>query len=203
MLILLCLFNSVRSQSGLNTSFYYTNLSQAFPELDSLYTTHLKHSPYVGGRNSTRCCLQAVSESYVIQDGQPIQNPNSAQDYIDFPPLNLSQSQFPCGASYDSDSGGAQPVLVPYSWCKQNCGGWEKSTNAALSQWVQPFVGFILPAAVFCLNVPRKSMIGIWDGFFKDHFDELPGCLKDLLVELAFFLHFLLMIIFKSASWNN
>ena len=132
-----------------------------------------------------------------MKDGQPIQNPNPAQDYINFPPLNLSQGQFPCGASYDGDSSGAQPVVVPYSWCKQNCGGWERSTNTPLTQWVQPFVGFILPAAVFCLNVPRKSMIGIWDGFFKDHFDELPGAATDVLVELAFVLHFLLTIFFK------
>ena len=197
LLFLLCILGSVRSQSGFNLSAHYSNLSQAFPQLDSLYTAPLKHSPYNGGRNSTRCCLQAVSESYVLQDGQPIQNPSKDQDYIGFPPINLSQSQFPCGASYNGDKSGAQPVLVPYSWCKKNCGGWEKSTNTALSQWVQPFVGFILPAAVFCLNVPRKSMIGIWDGFFKDHFDELLPASTDVLVELAFVLHFLLTIFFK------
>ena len=197
LLFLLCNLGSVRSQSGFNQSAHYSNLSQAFPQLDSLYTTPLKHSPYNGGRNSTRCCLQAVSESYVLQNGQPIQNPNKDQSYIDFPPINLSQSQFPCGASYNGDKSGAQPVLVPYSWCKKNCGGWEKSTNTALSQWVQPFVGFFLPVAVFCLNVPRKSMIGIWDGFFKDHFDELLPASTDVLVELAFVLHFLLKIFFK------
>src|ERR1700693_2850121 len=197
LLFLLCNLGIVRSQSGFNQSAHYSNLSQAFPQLDSLYTAPLKHSPYNGGRNSTRCCLQAVSESYVLQDGQPIQNPNKDQDYIGFPPINLSQSQFPCGASYNGDKSGAQPVVVPYSWCKKNCGGWEKSTNTALSQWVQPFVGFILPAAVFCLNVPRKSMIGIWDGFFKDHFDELLPASTAVLVELAFVLHFLLTIFFK------
>jgi hypothetical protein len=194
-LFLTCLFGSVHSQ--LNTSYSYANLSEAFPQLASFYTSHLKHSPNLGGRNGTRCCLQAVSESYIMRDGQPIQNPNSAQDYIDFPAQNLSQSQFPCGAAYDGDNSGAQPVVVPYSWCKQNCGGWEKSSNTALSQWVQPFVGFILPAAVFCLNVPRKSMFGIWDGFFKDHFEELPRALTDVLVELAFVLHFLLRFFFK------
>jgi len=149
LLFLLCLFDGARSQ--LNTSYHYANLSEAFPQLDSLYTGRVEY--HVGRRNTTRCCLQAVSESYVMQDGQPIQNPNSAEDYIDFPPMNLSQSQFPCGAAYNGDKNGAQPVVVPYSWCKQNCGGWEKSSNTALSQWVQPFVGFILPAAVFCLNV--------------------------------------------------
>jgi hypothetical protein len=159
LLFLLCLFEFAHSQSALNTSFSYANLSQAFPELDSFYTTNHEYSPKVGGRNSTRCCLQAVAESYVIQNGQPIQNPNKAQDYINLPALNLSQAQFPCGASYDGSSAGAPVVAVPYSWCKQNCGGWEKSQNAVLSQWVQPFVGFILPAAVFCLNVRPSNHI--------------------------------------------
>jgi hypothetical protein len=66
LLFLLCILGSVRSQSGFNLSAHYSNLSQAFPQLDSLYTAPLKHSPYNGGQNSTRCCLQAVSESYVL-----------------------------------------------------------------------------------------------------------------------------------------
>lgn len=156
-LVLLCLLNSVHSDSGLNISRNYANLSEAFPPLSALYTTHLEKSPYLGGQNFTQCCLKAVSLSYVMQDGQPIQNPNKALDFLKFPPNSLSQGQFPCGAAYTGDHNGAEPVLIPYSWCKQNCGGWQKSTNAALSQWVQPLVGFILPAAVFCLNV-RASL---------------------------------------------
>jgi hypothetical protein len=152
-LLLLYLLDPVHSDSGLNTSINYANLSQAFPPLAALYTTHLEKSPLVGGQNFTQCCLKAVSLSYVIQNGQPIQNPNKALDFLNVSPDNFSQVQFPCGATYTGDNNGAPPVTIPYSWCKQNCGGWEQSSNTALSQWVQPFVGFILPAAVFCLNV--------------------------------------------------
>jgi hypothetical protein len=40
-------------------------------------------------------------------------------------------------------------------------------------------------------------MFGIWNGFFKDHFDELPGALTPVLAELAFVLQFLLRFFFK------
>lgn len=51
--------------------------------------------------------------------------------------------------------------------------------------------------------MPRKSIFGIWDGFFKDHFDELPGGLTDLGVELAFILHWLLTKFFKNRPLEN
>jgi hypothetical protein len=103
----------------------YANLSQAFPPLEALYTTHLEKSPSIGGQNFTQYCLLAVSLSYVMQDGQPIKNPNTDLDFIIASPSNLSSSQFPCGATYNGDTGGAQLVTVPYSWCKQNCSGWQ------------------------------------------------------------------------------
>lgn len=152
-LLIFCLLHLVRSQPPLNTSMTYTNLTQVFPELNDLYTTHLTRSINAGGQNLTRCCLLAVNASYVLQGGQPIQNPNPDDNFVDLPAANLTEAQFPCGATYDGNPAGAPPVIIPYSWCKQNCGGWERSSNAVLSQWVQPFVGFILPAAVFCLNV--------------------------------------------------
>jgi len=139
---------------------FYANLSQAFPPLQALYQTHLEKSPSIGGQNFTQCCLQAVSESYIIQNDDVFNNPNTSQNFIGLSPTDLNSSQFPCGASYSGDSAGAPLVTVPYSWCKQNCGGWEKSTNKVLTQWVQPFVGFILPAAVFCLNVSSHHFLG-------------------------------------------
>jgi hypothetical protein len=60
-----------------------------------------------------------------MQDGQLIKNPNADLDFIIASPSNLSSSQFLCGATYNGDTGGAQLVTVPYSWCKQNCGGWQ------------------------------------------------------------------------------
>jgi hypothetical protein len=151
LLFTLCVFGLVQGQ--LNASIHYTDLAQAFPPLQDLYTSSLDKSPWIGGQNFTRCCLLAVSQSYIIQGGLVLNNPDTSQNYINLSPADLNASQFPCGATYDGDSAGAPLVIVPYSWCNQNCAGWQQSSNKALGQWVQPFVGFILPAAVFCLNV--------------------------------------------------
>ncbi len=139
----------VPAYGALNASYSYSNVSEAFPPLDALYTTSLDRAPWLGGQNFTRCCLQAVSESYVVQGGHV----NKTGTFIDLSPDELSDAQFPCGAAYNGSDAGAPIVTVPYSWCYEKCGGWQQSTNKVLSQWVQPFVGFILPAAVFCLNV--------------------------------------------------
>lgn len=145
--LLVCVRCQASSSSSLNST-----LIGEFPLLESLYSTRLDISKWLGGQNFTLCCLKAVSESYGDQNGVIISNPNKEDDFIGLSPDELRQSQFPCGATFSGDKKGAPDVTVPYSWCTNNCGGWQKSKNSALNQWVQPFVGFILPAAVFCLN---------------------------------------------------
>jgi len=104
-----------------------------------------------GGQNFTQCCLMAVNASYSMQNGLPVLNP---VNYVGgLPWYTLQDDQFPCGATWNNNNSGAPLVTVPYSWCKSNCGGWQRSHNAVLTQWIQPFIGFILPSAVFCLNV--------------------------------------------------
>jgi hypothetical protein len=132
----------------LNGSFYYTEITQAFP---LVFTSPLSHAASLGGQNFTQCCVEAVSQSYSVQNGQIVLN--SDNYVLGLSPNQFNTSQFPCGATYTGSAAGAPEVVVSYSWCRQNCGGWEKSSNTPLTQWVQPFVGFILPAAVFCLNV--------------------------------------------------
>jgi hypothetical protein len=153
-LFLVLLFDSVDSQSGRS----YTSLAEAFPPLEALDQTPFNRYPSIGRQNFTQCCLQAVSESYIIRDGKVLNNPNAEDTFIRLSPSELNATQFPCGATYKGKSEGAPPVIVPYSWCSQNCGGWQRSTNAALSEWVQPFVGFILPSAVFCLHVRAPNL---------------------------------------------
>jgi hypothetical protein len=131
-----------------------TRTSDYYSPLNDLATP----TPYkaVGGQNFTRCCLQAVKDwragetDITVTWGEFSQNPS----YV-FGPDTLSSSGagFPCGNSYNENPDGAPEVLVTYSWCTSNCGGWQQSTNADLAQWIIPFIGFILPAAVFCLNV--------------------------------------------------
>ena len=151
LLVFACLLVQVR---GYGNGFPAPDpqLLAEFPLLGSV-TAPLVKSPWLGGQNFTHCCLQAISESYVSSNGILVNNPNAGEDFVGLTPNALSLEQFPCGATYDNNLAGAPPVTIPYSWCAQNCAGWQQSTNNPLTQWVQPFVGFILPAAVFCLNV--------------------------------------------------
>lgn len=145
--ILLCLLIPAHGQSAQSN---YSSVFDALPELLGLNLRRSDRPPSIGGQNFTWCCLLAVKESYTVQNGQVI---NTGSGFIDLSFENLSSSQFPCGATYNGNHSGAPPVTVPYSWCNQNCGGWQQSKNIVLNQWILPFVGFILPAAVFCLNV--------------------------------------------------
>ena len=113
----------------------------------------------VSNQNFTRCCLIALKQwrddpnsrkDIIVQSSK-----NTSKIFTDKNDLlaNGASEQFPCGAEYEHDEDGAMRVKISYPWCKANCGGWQRSRSAVLEQWVQPFVGFILPAAVFCLNV--------------------------------------------------
>jgi len=142
------------THSQLNESFFYTDITQAFP---LVFTSPLDHPASSGGQNFTQCCVEAVSQSYSVHNGQIVLNPNNY--VLGLSPNDFNTSQFPCGATYAGTAAGAPEVIVPYSWCRQNCGGWQRSSNTPLTQWVQPFVGFILPAAVFCLSVRNSFSI--------------------------------------------
>lgn len=143
----------------INESYVYTSLTEVFPSLSALETDPSNPSPPAGGQKFPRCCLQAVSESYIIKDGKVLNNPDRKSAFISSSPADLNTTQWPCGATFANKDDGAPEVMVPYSWCNSKCSGWQMSTGTALSEWVQPFVGFILPSAVFCLNVSRISSL--------------------------------------------
>jgi hypothetical protein len=141
-----------RTLCTFNASLTYPDLTTAFPQLTN-WNAPPHTPPSLGGRNLTKCCARAVFESFQLINGSVQYSPNN---FI-AGPLSIAEfgdAQFPCGAKYsDTYNKGAPSVRVPYSWCKSNCGGWVKSEASSLSQWVQAFVGFILPSIVFCLNV--------------------------------------------------
>ncbi len=148
------------ARGSLNSSYSYANASEAFPPLRDYCDFPLAELSSIGGQNCTRCCLRAVIDSYQVQNGLVSKRGDS---FIALTPDQLSAEQFPCGAAYLGNNSGAPAVTVPYSWCSTNCGGWQQSSNKDLTQWVQPFVGFILPAAVFCLNVsPPTCRCVLW-----------------------------------------
>jgi hypothetical protein len=110
-------------------------------------------------QNFTKCCLRALKNWRENPSNPDIIVESSKSPFNIFTnveDLRKTEEQFPCGAEYDDkteNKEGATRLKISYNWCKSNCGGWQRSRSAVLEQWVQPFVGFVLPAAVFCLNV--------------------------------------------------
>jgi hypothetical protein len=90
----------------------FTNLSDAFPQNQDLYTTSLGKNPFNEGQNFIQCCLLAVSQSFIIRDGKVISNPDTSQDDIGLSPSELDASQFPCGATYNGNTAGAASAIV-------------------------------------------------------------------------------------------
>ena len=114
-----------------------------------------------GGQDFVQCCLRGVRDSYDYnsEDGTIEQTVDATKRFLNLSPVDLNSSQFPCGAVYQSgNNDGAPDVTVPYLWCMENCEGWQVSRFDVLTQWVQPFVGYILPAAIFCVAVCHGSL---------------------------------------------
>lgn len=163
-LLLAATYHMKVASAGNHTSIY-----DAFPELRWLQQhplSNASHGP--GDRNATACCLLAVKSSFVIENGTGSLN-WSETNYIqkDLSIADFQGSQFPCGAKYTGNNTGAPKVIVQYDWCNKNCGGWTKSSNDNLQQWIAPLVGFILPSLVFCLNIPRRRKLLVGDRWFK------------------------------------
>lgn len=49
--------------------------------------------------------------------------------------------------------------------------GWQISKDSKINDWVSPFVGFLIPAIVFCLAIPRRRQLNVPDTLF----DVPPG----------------------------
>jgi hypothetical protein len=168
---LLLLFSSI-----VQASDNFTTLTDAFPLLAGLDSPPSRMSPRLGGQNFTQCCLKAFSQSLTIingsvvarSEGYVLSDDGKAVD-ID----NLLTSQFPCRATYQGDRTGVNQVKVPWSWCHDNCGGFEISQSTKLNQWIQPFVGFLLPSVIFCLSVPRRRKIRLPNWVFPRNIDNV------------------------------
>lgn len=124
----------------------------------------------IGGQNFTWCCIQAVIESLTVDENNSLVGvPNPPITNLDIPELLKAQhdGQFPCTAQYDPDKpDGAPEINVPYSWFTETCPGWALSSGGNLNGWLQPLSGFLLPAVVFCLSVPRRRKIHVFREFF-------------------------------------
>ncbi|CZR51242.1 uncharacterized protein PAC_01117 [Phialocephala subalpina] len=151
----------------------YTNLGEAFPQLINLTAATTGRSQHLGGQNFTHCCLLAVNESLAIKNGFIVENtPTFIQASVDQLLSATADSQFPCTAVWNGNKSGTPVIQVPDSWLEHNCPGWQLSSSMAQAQWITPFVGFLLPAIIFCLSVPRRRKVTIYEKVFTLDFSR-------------------------------
>ncbi len=143
-------------------------------------------NPYLGGQNFTYCCLKAVNASLRVDNGKL----TLLNDWIQ--PANASvltnadsRGQFPCGATYNGDPQGAPVVQVDYDWLSSECPGWERSSQTNLNTWLQPLSGFLLPAVIFCLSVPRRRKIHVYRTLFAADIYGYRGLLPSMFGALG------------------
>ncbi|KUJ22862.1 uncharacterized protein LY89DRAFT_728972 [Mollisia scopiformis] len=145
----------------------YTSLTRAFPRLSNL-TQSTGRNPFLGGQDFTHCCLLAVNQSLSVVNGFIVENtPSFIEATVEELLSATANSQFPCGAAFNGNKLGAPVVQVPGSWLERECPGWQISSSLNQSQWITPFVGFLLPAVVFCLSVPRRRKVTIYEKLFS------------------------------------
>ena len=152
-----------------------TGVANIFPQLKDLQLHPAPiNSLHIGDQNFGHCCLVPVNQSLAIcQDGNltRIGKPSFIVDDIE----TFQRSQFPCTASCKNDLNGTPIVKFPYKWCLDTCPGWQRSRTSDLKQRVNPLAGFIVPAVVFCLSVPRQRNIIIPEALF-DNFSHNFMC---------------------------
>ncbi|KAI0425436.1 hypothetical protein F5Y09DRAFT_352274 [Xylaria sp. FL1042] len=144
-----------------------------FPQLAGLFPDSPDSRPVtLGGQSFTHCCLVALNESLVYQDGNlSYASPSFVDSSVSIEDLEYAAQNgaFPCGSQFTGDRSGAPVVRVTYNWCVDKCPGWEISHFTILQQWVGPLVQFIVPCLAFCTNVPRTRKLAIPDIVFRGH----------------------------------
>jgi len=140
-------------------------LEHAFPQLSSI-DAYAPSNVYLGGQNFSWCCLVAFRDAFTVQDGRILltNNANASINASSFEDLYcaLRRTQFPCGANYDGDAHGAPVVAMSFQHLAETCPGWEKSSKDNLNAWLSSLSGFLLPAVIFCLSVPRRRKLYIF-----------------------------------------
>ena len=66
-----------------------------------------------------------------------------------------NETRIQCGAQYSASTAPSLPISTDLQTCLRRWPGWQISDLAILSQWIGPLVGFLLPALVFVLCIPR------------------------------------------------
>jgi len=123
-------------------------------------------NPAIGGQDFGLCCNLAVNQSLEIVNGNVEFTPG--QTFLHGNISTFLDYQYPCTAVYNGSQGDQPQVTIPYSWCRDHCNGWARTQTSDPSDWVEPFVAFILPTVVFCFTIPRRRAFVIPAKFFPD-----------------------------------
>ncbi|QKX64749.1 uncharacterized protein TRUGW13939_11925 [Talaromyces rugulosus] len=131
-------------------------------------------NPLLGYQNFTWCCVKAVAEALEVENGLLKLRP-TYDDWIIVDSGNVSDlvkytdsSLFPCTATYVRGSNYKTPIVqVPYEWFVDVCPGWHLNDTTNLNAWLQPLSGFLLPAVIFCMSVPRRRKLGVPRALFS------------------------------------
>ncbi|KAF4446307.1 putative cytochrome mitochondrial [Fusarium austroafricanum] len=168
-----CLLTLLSFQLSLISAGNLTSLGDLFEgQLANLsWTSPVRRPP--GKQDFGYCCRLAVNDSLQIVNGTAEFVPGqprlvgTIEDFLSNP--------FPCDYRYQGGPGYPPQVYITYGWCHNNCPGYAATVlgRQGLSTWLKPLVLFIIPSAVFSLNVPRRRRINVPSRMFPDKFSSL------------------------------
>jgi len=144
----------------------YKSLGDLFEGQLANLSDHGPDDTDLGGQDFFYCCNLAVNRSLEIVDGDVQFKPS--QTFLVGNISSFMSYQYPCTAAYNGSDNGPAQVTIPYSWCRDNCNGWRKTSVDRQSDWIQPLVAFIVPTVVFCFSIPRRRSLGIPESVSPD-----------------------------------
>lgn len=159
-------FVRASGQNASSLSSPNTTFSDLFWQLSDLEGQRPRGNPYLGGQNFTWCCLKAFENALGVADNGTVVIRNNSRSAIGAGSVVELQAaekrnQFPCNAKYNGDRRGAPIVSIEYGFLVEQCPGWELSSKDNLNSWLHSLSGFLLPAVIFCLSVPRRRKLYI------------------------------------------
>lgn len=161
-----CLLPFVHGQDTPSSSPNTTIIYDKFWQLANLDAHKPQRSPYLGGQNFSWCCLKAFETALDVSENGSVVIQNNTRATIGASSIEelmsaVERNQFPCSAKYNGDPRGAPVVAIQYEFLTEKCPGWERSSETNLNAWLHSLSGFLLPAVIFCLSVPRRRKLYI------------------------------------------
>ena len=91
---------------------------------------------------------------------------------------SLPQESYKCGQVYSPTLSPAPTLLVPLSWCRQECSGIGLSAPNDIDAWASPLIQYILPAVIFSMTIPRRLVLEPPRWFFDFNLTHMSGLVK-------------------------